>query len=205
MIRFILADSGLMLSQDLGGDEYMPDSFSPYADHCSLPEENAFCFRAGDSRANQQPGILSMQTLWVREHNRIARRLACINPHWDDEQLFLVTNPVVPNQFSYRLRAVEFSMCDISARMHCLAERRSKIGQSVTGKYANAMRVSNSIAVATARPIFFRFISLETRAPNLRQTVPKGNAASVHVVRSTPGKQRRNARVAVASVSTVRD
>ncbi|KAH6924396.1 hypothetical protein HPB50_016667 [Hyalomma asiaticum] len=40
----------------------------------------------------------------------------------------------------------------MSARMHCLAERRSKIGQSVTGKYANAMRVSNSIAAATARP-----------------------------------------------------
>ncbi|KAH6938828.1 hypothetical protein HPB50_013294 [Hyalomma asiaticum] len=41
-------------------------------------------------------------------------------------------------------------MCDISARMHCLAERRSKIGQTVTGKYANAMRVSNYIAAATA-------------------------------------------------------
>ncbi|KAH6922078.1 hypothetical protein HPB50_008844 [Hyalomma asiaticum] len=33
---------------------------------------------------------------------------------------------------------VEFSMCDISDRMHCLAERRSKIG-----KYANAMRSSD--------------------------------------------------------------
>ncbi|KAH6922304.1 hypothetical protein HPB50_012564 [Hyalomma asiaticum] len=95
-------------------------------------------------------------------------------------------------------------MCDISARMHCLAERRSKIGQTVTGKYANAMRVSNSIAAATARPTFSRFISLETRAPNLRQTVRKGDAASARVVRSTPGKQRRNG-VAVASVSTVRD
>ncbi|KAH6938647.1 hypothetical protein HPB50_011227 [Hyalomma asiaticum] len=100
--------------------------------------------------------------------------------------------------------AVKFSMCDISARMHCLAER-SKIGQTVTGKYAKAMRVSNSIAAATSRPTFFRFISFETRAPNLRQTVPKGDAASVRVVRSTPGKQRRNARVAVASVSSVRD
>ncbi|KAH6940408.1 hypothetical protein HPB50_027558 [Hyalomma asiaticum] len=95
-----------------------------------------------------------------------------------------------------RLRAVEFSMCDISARMHCLAER-SKIGQTVTGKYANAMRVSNSTAAATARPTFFRFISFETSAPNLRQTVPKGDAASVRVVRSTPAKQRK--------VSTVRD
>ncbi|KAH6938956.1 hypothetical protein HPB50_015080 [Hyalomma asiaticum] len=44
----------------------------------------------------------------------------------------------------------------------------------------------------------------KTRAPNLRQTVPTGDAASVRVFRSTPGKQRRNARVAVASVSTVR-
>ncbi|KAH6920745.1 hypothetical protein HPB50_028267 [Hyalomma asiaticum] len=78
-------------------------------------------------------------------------------------------------------------MCDISARMHCLAER-SKNGQTVTGKYANAMRVSNSIAAATARPTFFRFISFETRAPNLRRTVPKGDAASVRVVRRTPGK-----------------
>ncbi|KAH6933598.1 hypothetical protein HPB50_016756 [Hyalomma asiaticum] len=51
-------------------------------------------------------------------------------------------------------------MCDISARMHCLAERRGKIGQTVTGKYANAMRVSNSIAAATGRPTFFRLISL---------------------------------------------
>ncbi|KAH6924912.1 hypothetical protein HPB50_026417 [Hyalomma asiaticum] len=97
-------------------------------------------------------------------------------------------------------KTVEFSMCDISARMHCLAETRSKIG-----KYANAMRVSNSTAPATARPTFFRFISFETRAPNLRQTVPKGDAASVRGVRSTLGKQRRNARVAVASVSSVRD
>ncbi|KAH6924464.1 hypothetical protein HPB50_018311 [Hyalomma asiaticum] len=64
-------------------------------------------------------------------------------------------------------------MCDSSARMHCLAERRSKIGQTVTGKYENAMRVSNSIAAATARPTFIRFITLEARAPNLRQTLPK--------------------------------
>ncbi|KAH6922567.1 hypothetical protein HPB50_016170 [Hyalomma asiaticum] len=93
--------NGLMLSQDLGGDEYMPDSFSPYADHCSLPEENAFCLRAGDSRANQQPGILSMQTLWVREHNRIARRLACINPHWEDEELFLVTKRIQEGRYQH--------------------------------------------------------------------------------------------------------
>ncbi|KAH6928705.1 hypothetical protein HPB50_018756 [Hyalomma asiaticum] len=53
------------------------------------------------------------------------------------------------------------------------AGEKKQNGQTVTGKYANAMRVSNSVAAATARPTFFRFISFETRAPNLRQTVPK--------------------------------
>ncbi|KAL1479051.1 hypothetical protein MTO96_052181, partial [Rhipicephalus appendiculatus] len=56
-----------MLSQDIDGTEYMPDSVLPYADSCSLPEQNAFCSRAGDIRANQQAGILSMQTLRIQE------------------------------------------------------------------------------------------------------------------------------------------
>ncbi|GFV42718.1 chorion peroxidase [Trichonephila clavipes] len=46
------------------------------------------CFLAGDIRVNENAGLIVMHTVWVREHNRLARSLATLNPHWDDHQLF---------------------------------------------------------------------------------------------------------------------
>jgi len=46
------------------------------------------CFKAGDERAEDNVLILSLHALWLREHNRLARKLAKINPYWDDETLY---------------------------------------------------------------------------------------------------------------------
>ena len=45
-------------------------------------------FLAGDIRANENPELLSLQTLFVREHNRVAAAAAAQHPDWTDEQLF---------------------------------------------------------------------------------------------------------------------
>ena len=45
-------------------------------------------FVAGDVRANENPELLSLHTLFVREHNRVAAAAAAQHPEWTDEQLF---------------------------------------------------------------------------------------------------------------------
>ena len=45
-------------------------------------------FAAGDIRANENSVLVSMHTLFVREHNLLAEELAIAHPQWTDEQLF---------------------------------------------------------------------------------------------------------------------
>ncbi|XP_037529438.2 chorion peroxidase-like, partial [Rhipicephalus sanguineus] len=43
---------------------------------------------SGDERVNEHPALTSMHTVWLRHHNRVARRLQQLNTHWDDDRLF---------------------------------------------------------------------------------------------------------------------
>ncbi|KAJ8305370.1 hypothetical protein KUTeg_015915, partial [Tegillarca granosa] len=59
------------------------------------------CFRAGDPRANEHLALTAMHTLWMREHNRLAKELLELNQHWDGNMLYHETRKIIGAQMQH--------------------------------------------------------------------------------------------------------
>jgi hypothetical protein len=94
-------EGGLLETVDGPDGELMPYNTG------ALPNGNAFripesrMFLAGDVRANEQVGLIMMHTLWVREHNRVAREIAERDFEWED-----LSEPAIDEEIYQRARAV---------------------------------------------------------------------------------------------------
>jgi prostaglandin-endoperoxide synthase 2 len=96
---------GLLKSQQINGEEYPPFLFekdeqgkrrrkAEFKDLHPLELQNApedkqdVMFAFASDRANIQLAYIALTTLFLREHNRLARMLAAAYKDWDDERLF---------------------------------------------------------------------------------------------------------------------
>ena len=74
--------------------------------YINLFDTSFFCFYKifdylGDFRVNEQPNLAIIHTLFIREHNRIAKELKTLNSLWSDEILFQETKRIVNAQYQY--------------------------------------------------------------------------------------------------------
>src|SRR5262245_66600522 len=58
-----------------------------------VPDDQLFA--AGDVRANENIELTSLHTLFVREHNRLAGRIAAANPGMSDEDIYQRARAIV--------------------------------------------------------------------------------------------------------------
>lgn len=94
-----LSGNGSAAKQEiLTGRTYLPLS----NDTCSASVNPAYnCFYAGEFRTSENLGLVSIQTLFNREHNRIATQLASINPSWSDEKVYQETRRIVISELQH--------------------------------------------------------------------------------------------------------
>jgi len=50
---------------------------------------------AGDARAGENPGLASLHTLWLREHNRLAREIAAADANLSDEEIYQIARKIL--------------------------------------------------------------------------------------------------------------
>ncbi|XP_051891641.1 eosinophil peroxidase-like isoform X2 [Pristis pectinata] len=62
---------------------------------CATGRNATPCFLGGDVRVNEQLGLLSFHTIFLREHNRIARELKRMNPHWSGDTTYHETRKIL--------------------------------------------------------------------------------------------------------------
>lgn len=97
-LRDLTTDHGLLREGTAipGHKPLLPYASGQFVDCRRNPLESSInCFVAGDIRANEQVGLLAMHTIWLREHNRIARTLREMNPHWNGEKLYQESRRIV--------------------------------------------------------------------------------------------------------------
>ncbi|XP_046967176.1 peroxidase-like [Vanessa cardui] len=78
---------GLLKTSTVDNEELLPLTTNP-TEKCLVNSDSDACFNTGDVRANMHPGLTSLHSLWVREHNRIAKALANLNPGWNSDKLY---------------------------------------------------------------------------------------------------------------------
>ncbi|KAM4771199.1 thyroid peroxidase [Rhinophrynus dorsalis] len=101
-LKNVSSDEGLLqvnLKYSDHGRAYMPfvpDVPSPcIQDPASGNSERIECFLAGESRSNEVISLAAIHTLWLREHNRLAKALKKLNPHWSSEMTYQEARKIV--------------------------------------------------------------------------------------------------------------
>ncbi|KAJ8676076.1 hypothetical protein QAD02_011862 [Eretmocerus hayati] len=142
-----LFEGGLLRVNVKNDREYLPVAQSAPSSLCKSKN----CYISGDERANTEPQLAVMHTLWVREHNRVARKLAEMNSEWSDETIY---------QEARRIVIAEIQHITYKEWLPLIVGKRyaNSVGLGITSNYSESLynsyndpAISNEVATAALR------------------------------------------------------
>ncbi|NWU98618.1 PERM Myeloperoxidase, partial [Upupa epops] len=109
------------------------------------------CFLAGEFRASEMLELACMHTLFLREHNRLARGLKRLNPHWNGEKLYQEARKILGAMMqviTYR----DYLPLLLGSSFQRLIPRYQGYNESVDPRIANVFTLAFRFAHASVPP-----------------------------------------------------
>ncbi|GFO42781.1 peroxidase [Plakobranchus ocellatus] len=80
----------------INNTEFPPERTGPDVDSCIKRNgSDDICFDTGDGRGNENPSQAVLYTIFLREHNRIARQIKSLKPNATDEGIFETARKII--------------------------------------------------------------------------------------------------------------
>lgn len=80
--------------------ELLPPKFNS-SRACASKSVSRPCFESASVWTNLLPTNAAFHTLWLRQHNTVARELHILNRHWDDERLYQEARRIIIAQIQH--------------------------------------------------------------------------------------------------------
>lgn len=117
---------------------------------------------AGDVRANEQPGLTVLHTVFAREHNWQAARLAAANPTWNDEKLYQEARKIVIAELQV-ITYKEFLPAILGRELPPYTGYRSSLNPGLSNAFATAAyRIGHSMVGPDIGVIDEHFVEIDS-------------------------------------------
>ncbi|XP_053313239.1 myeloperoxidase-like [Spea bombifrons] len=151
-----------------GGLAYLPFQSGGEEDFCRLTNKTSGlpCFFAGDTRVSEQPGLTAFHTIFVREHNRIARELRRLNPRWTGETLFQETRKII-GAVNQKINYKDWLPLLLGPEMSRVLPRYRRYNESVNPGASNVFSLVFRMGHTMIQPFIYRLVENYRRSSSL--------------------------------------
>ncbi|ETE71506.1 Peroxidase mlt-7, partial [Ophiophagus hannah] len=191
-LRNLTSNLGLLAVNDRFNDRGL--ALLPFGNPKGFPETcnitnktlNIPCFLAGDNRVNEMPGLMALQTLFMREHNRLTTDLKRLNPQMRGEELYQESRKIL-GAMMQKITYTEYipAVLGDSRALPSYRGYNDSVDPRISSSFTNAFRFGHTLVRPTVPRLDSRYRVLRGIDPILRGLI------------GTPSKQPRQDQIVV--------